>query len=53
MAGYLYAFQAKSIQAYVLEGGKLVDLAGASAIVDDIARPEGGDGEMIQDFWTD
>ena len=44
MAGYLYAFQAKSIQAYVLEGGKLVDLAGASAIVDDIARPEGGDG---------
>ncbi len=36
-----YGYQAKSIQAYVLQGGKLVDMVGASALVDDLARDPG------------
>lgn len=39
----IYAFQAKSIQTFVLEGGKLVDMVGASALVDALARDDGAD----------
>lgn len=33
-----YAFEAKSIQSYVLDGGKLRDMAGASALVDELCN---------------
>lgn len=36
----LYSFEAKSIQAYVLEGGKLVDLVSASSLLDALINPD-------------
>lgn len=43
-----YAFEAKSIQGYILDGGKLRDMAGASALVDDLCSypTDGGDRDL-------
>lgn len=41
---FVYAFEAKSIQTFIGEGGKLRDLAGGSLLVDTLAS-SGGDGE--------
>ncbi|WP_425062192.1 Cas10/Cmr2 second palm domain-containing protein [Pyruvatibacter mobilis] len=39
----LYGFEAKSIQPFVLEGGKLADLVAASSLVDSLINAEGTD----------
>lgn len=43
MAGFYYAFQAKGLQSWVLEGGKFVDIVGASELIDGLARIDGRD----------
>ncbi|MEQ8817875.1 MAG: hypothetical protein RLO51_16360 [Thalassobaculum sp.] len=43
-----YAFEAKSIQGYILDGGKLRDMAGASALVDGLCNyPEEGGEDLL------
>ena len=43
MTQYAYLFQAKGIQRYILEGGKLKDMVGASELVDGLCRSNGQD----------
>lgn len=43
---YAYLFEARSIQQYILETGKLKDMVGASHIVDHLCQYEGG-GDLI------
>ena len=42
MSQFAYLFQAKGIQRYILEGGKLKDMVGASELVDRLCRSGGG-----------
>ena len=43
MARAVYLFEAKGLQPYILDGGKLRDAVGASELVDSLSRTDGGD----------
>lgn len=49
---FAYAFEAKSIQSWILAGGKLRDIAGASHLLDRLCAPD-GDQDKTRDVLQD